>query len=169
MNFKLNLRYLEQKCCLQRFRDHLDFDLLVSKPCFWASPRKTMQNHLEITSKSQFWIRNVRNWTKTLTSDTSGPRPARRTSPCQQSRLFLIFWIFRLPGATHRRVFCLDFPTKNFFFGLEKHMTLSKKLHLLIKMKRWDFWEKVNACFADKDLSSSTGLGRSGHVQIPTF
>ena len=31
--------------------------------------------------------------------------------------------------------------------------------------------EKVKAktCFADKDLSSWTGLGRSGHVQIMTF
>ena len=26
---------------------------------FWASPFKTMQNHLEAYSKSQFWIRNV--------------------------------------------------------------------------------------------------------------
>ena len=29
--------------------------------------------------------------------------------------------------------------------------------------------KKRKACFADKDLSSWTGLGRSGHVQIPTF
>ena len=28
-----------------------------------ASPRKAMQNHLEISSKTQFWIRNVRNLT----------------------------------------------------------------------------------------------------------
>ena len=28
---------------------------------------------------------------------------------------------------------------------------------------------KMKTCFADKDLSSWTGLGRSGHVQIPTF
>ena len=27
-----------------------------------------MQNDLEITLKSQFWIRNVRNWTKSLVS-----------------------------------------------------------------------------------------------------
>ena len=32
-----------------------------------------MQNHLEITSKSKFWTRNERNWTKTLTSIMSGP------------------------------------------------------------------------------------------------
>ena len=28
---------------------------------------------------------------------------------------------------------------------------------------------KAKTCFADKDLSSWTGLGRSGHVQITTF
>ena len=28
---------------------------------------------------------------------------------------------------------------------------------------------KANTCFADKDLSSWTGLGRSGHDQITTF
>ena len=35
-----------------------------------------MQNHLEISSKTQFWIRNMRNWTKTLTSVMSGPATA---------------------------------------------------------------------------------------------
>ena len=29
------------------------------KHCFWAPAHKTMQNHLEISSKNQFWIRNV--------------------------------------------------------------------------------------------------------------
>ena len=28
---------------------------------------------------------------------------------------------------------------------------------------------KIIACFVDKDLSSWADLGRSGHVQIPTF
>ena len=32
-----------------------------------------MQNHLEISSKSQLWTRNVTNWTNTLTSVMSGP------------------------------------------------------------------------------------------------
>ena len=27
----------------------------------------------------------------------------------------------------------------------------------------------MEACFADKDFSSWTGLGRSGHVQLTTF
>ena len=31
---------------------------------FWAPPGKTMQNHLEITLKSQFGIQSVRNWIK---------------------------------------------------------------------------------------------------------
>ena len=54
------------------------------------------------------------------------------------------------------------------------------------RSEKWDFddktqgvmyWKDVisekkregKARFADKDLSSWTGLGRSGHVQIPTF
>ena len=32
-----------------------------------------MQNHYVISSKYHFWIRNVRNWTKTLTSVMPGP------------------------------------------------------------------------------------------------
>ena len=31
---------------------------------FWTPRGKTMQNHYEITSKSQFWTRSVRNLTK---------------------------------------------------------------------------------------------------------
>ena len=30
-------------------------------------------------------------------------------------------------------------------------------------------YEKMNTCFADKDLSSWTGLGRSGHVRSQSF
>ena len=40
---------------------------------FYTPPGKTMQNHLEITSKSEFGIRNLRNLTKVLTSVMSGP------------------------------------------------------------------------------------------------
>ena len=32
-----------------------------------------MQNHLEISSKSKFWTRNVRNWTKSRDLVMSGP------------------------------------------------------------------------------------------------
>ena len=38
---------------------------------FWIPRRKTMQNHLEITSKNQFWNRSVRNWTKSRNLDMS--------------------------------------------------------------------------------------------------
>ena len=47
------------------------------------------------------------------------------------------------------------------------------KKHDKFVNKRWKgvISEKIKAktCFADKDLSSWTGLGRSGHVQITTF
>ena len=45
---------------------------LVEKYVFWASPSKTMRNHLEIWSKNKFWTRNVRNWTQSLTLNMSG-------------------------------------------------------------------------------------------------
>ena len=47
------------------------------------------------------------------------------------------------------------------------------KRHAKFANKEWKnmISEKIKAktCFADKDLSSWTGLGRSGHVQITTF
>jgi len=43
---------------------------------FQASPRKTMQNHYEITSKTQFWTRNVANWTESRHLDMSRPAKA---------------------------------------------------------------------------------------------
>ena len=47
------------------------------------------------------------------------------------------------------------------------------KKHDQFANKKWKgvISEKINAktCFADKDLSSWTGLGKSGHVQITTF
>ena len=54
------------------FWDFLSNIILFEKTYFSASPGKTMQNHLEISLKIQFWIRNVRNLTKTLTLDMSG-------------------------------------------------------------------------------------------------
>ena len=48
-----------------------------------------------------------------------------------------------------------------------------QKKHDKFANKKWKgvISEKIKAktCFADKDLSSWTGLGRSGHVQITTF
>ena len=46
------------------FLNENDFELVDAKQkncVFKDPPRKTMQNHLEITSTSQFWTRNVRN------------------------------------------------------------------------------------------------------------
>ena len=44
-------------------------------------------------------------------------------------------------------------------------------INLLIENWKGVISEKIKAktCFVDKDLSSWTGLGRSGHVQITTF
>ena len=53
------LLYISFFCQVLRF--------ISSKQCFWVSPSKIMQNHLEISSKVQFGSRNVRNWTKSRT------------------------------------------------------------------------------------------------------
>ena len=62
----------------QSFTQFLD----VSSPklCFWASPRKTMQNRYQITSKTKLWTRSVRNWTKTCPYGP-GPGPWRERGP----------------------------------------------------------------------------------------
>ena len=44
----------------------------VEKACFSASPAKSMQNHLEISSKNIFGTRSVHNWTTSRKSDMSG-------------------------------------------------------------------------------------------------
>ena len=51
---------------------------LIKRHLFFlfVPPRKTMQNHVEITSTSQLWTRNVRSWTKSLNLDMSGPAKA---------------------------------------------------------------------------------------------
>ena len=73
-----------------------DWDLYKSEmflykaTCFLVSPHKTMQNHVEIVSTSQFRTRNVRNWTKTLTSVRTS-----RTSPGGQVLVSKAFFFSR--------------------------------------------------------------------------
>ena len=52
----------------EKLKNHV---ILIKTRCFWAPRRQNMQNHDEITSKIQFWIRNVRNWTKSRNMDMS--------------------------------------------------------------------------------------------------
>ena len=61
----------------------------------------------------------------------------------------MLFFIRKLFNKTH------DF--------IEMIRMLIKKQDVISENK------KVEACFADKDLSSWTGLGRTGHVQITTL
>ena len=50
---------LQELCEIER-RSKIDqLRFLIEKHDVWASPSKTMQKHLEISSKSQFGIRNV--------------------------------------------------------------------------------------------------------------
>ena len=54
-----------------------------------------MQNHLKISSKSQFWIQNMRNWTKTLTLDMSGPAKASPGGQVLVSKADSSFFLLR--------------------------------------------------------------------------
>ena len=67
------------------------FEFLLSYYCFgkrydfWASPHKTMQNHYEIISKSQFWIRNEGNPSgkHNLFNGNTMPFGLLHTKPCR--------------------------------------------------------------------------------------
>ena len=46
---------------------------LLETTWYLSFSKQTIQNHLEISSKTQFWTRNVRNWTKSRDLVMSGP------------------------------------------------------------------------------------------------
>ena len=77
------------------------------------------------------------------------------------------FW-FNLARFGFKIRFLTKFLNDSAWFLLEKH-----KKHDKFADKKWKgvISEKLKAktCVADQDLSSWTGLGRSGHVQITTF
>ena len=86
---------------------------------FLASPRKTMQNHLEISSKTQLGTRNVRNWTNTMTLDMSGPAktcPGGQVLTANQRNTF-IFQKLHLSAFT-KKYYC--FWSKNIFQFLQE-------------------------------------------------
>ena len=87
---------------------------LVKKYVFCASPAKAMQNHLEISSKTLFWTRNVPNWTKSRDLDMSGPA---KTSPGGQvlvSKAGFCFYFFRN--------YTFPFFISKFIMFFENHM-----------------------------------------------
>ena len=58
-----------------------------------------MQNHYVISSKYYFWTRNVRNWTKTLTSVMSGPAktcPGGQVLTANQRKCFYFFTFYTI-------------------------------------------------------------------------
>ena len=80
----------------------------------FASPRKTMQNHLEISAKTLFGTRNVPNWTKSRDLDMSGPA---KTSPGGQvlvSKAGFCFYFFRN--------YTFPFFINKFIMFFENHM-----------------------------------------------
>ena len=120
----------------RRNLDKLCF-FFVSKPCFGIPRHKTMQNHCEITSKSQFWNRAVQNLMKCRKSDMSvmsqnlqvRAKPCRKTvhrkpkirkSVFSGSRNFLFF-------GRRVRVYFLFLN----FFGCWKRKSGRKELRLL--------------------------------------
>ena len=72
------------------FWSYLDV-LLSQNNVFGASPRKTMQNHLEIISKTKSWTQIVRKYSKTLTSVMSGLALEDKSLSAKQAFLFSSF------------------------------------------------------------------------------
>ena len=108
-----------------------------------------MQNDYEITSKSQFWIRSVRRWTNSRNLDMSGPAKA---SPGGQ--VVVSEADFSSPEISPFQSLLASFSS---FYKKKTHICKTENVN-----------SEKNKCPADNNLSSQTGLGRSGHVQIPT-
>ena len=72
-----------------------------------------MQNHLEISSKTQFWTRNVRNWTKSRDLVMSG---LAKTCPGGQILTANQRKYFYFSGITHLK-FLLQNPTSPLGWG----------------------------------------------------
>ena len=86
---------------------------------FWAPPRKSMQNHQEITSKPKFWTRNVRNWIKSC--DLASRRlPQRANKPG-----------YRIQGSGNPRKTCIFIKLCVIFWSLK---------YFWFFVKYWSFW-----------------------------
>ena len=55
-----------------------------------------MQNHYEISSKNHFWIRNMRNLTKSRKSDMSGPAKTCPGGPIR-AHIWAHIWAHKRP------------------------------------------------------------------------
>ena len=67
---------------------------LIKIICFLVSPAKTIQNHLEISSRNKLWTKNMRNSTKSRKSDMSGPSktcPRGQVLTANQRKYFYFF------------------------------------------------------------------------------
>ena len=93
-----------------------------------------MQNHLEISSKNRFWIRNVWNWAKTLTSDMSGaPKPVQEDSLSAKHVFFslqkLHLSIFMIKFINFYKIICFikqiyELSTKAYVFLAKRRKSL---------------------------------------------
>ena len=83
-----------------------------------------MQNHIEISSTTKFWIRKMRNSTKSRKSDMSGPA---KTCPGGQ-----------VLTANQRKYFIFSEITpflfsRNFYYCLQNHTLLLTNLSVFVK------------------------------------
>ena len=109
-----------------------------------------MQNHLEISSKTLFWTRNVLDWTKSRDLDMSGPA---KTSPGGQvlvSKAGFCFYFFR-------NYTCSFFISKFIMFFWKSYVLLSKFLMLykIICFTKQIYHFLQNRLFLEKNLLKS--------------
>ena len=99
-----------------------------------------MQNYLEITSKSQFGIRNVGNWTKSRNLDMSGPAKASPGGQVLVSKagfLFFYFLCFILLVICLVIEFIFMLLMENSVFGIPRHKTLQNHYEITSKSQFW--------------------------------
>ena len=85
-----------------------------------------MQNHLEISSRTLFWTRNVPNWTKSRELDMSGPA---KTSPGGQvlvAKPCLYFFLLDFMPFIFLLTVILFFIKTN-DFSMQNHLEVSSK------------------------------------------
>ena len=98
-----------------------------------------MQNHLEISSTNQFWIRNVRNWTKSR--DLVMSRPVQEQYWKMLQTKIEAIW-FRESNFTRfgsKNGILTKFIDDSASFLLEKlknHIILTKNLNILPKIQK---------------------------------
>ena len=136
-----------------------------------------MQNNLEISSKTQFWMRNMQNWNKSLKSDMSGPLKNRKgPARALEERPFLthsyekmLFWSSRQRFLIVLTCSWISSPKND----AERIWNYLKKLILDPKCaeleQKSSFWRLVSVSWGWGNPQAATGGNQMGGRQSQPF